>query len=156
MGFGTYGLPGYSLPDAIDLIARTGFDSIEIASMSGYHGSPDQVPKAQRADLRKRIADSGLKLGAFLGFPRPAPSKQSENETQLKQLLELAIDLSEEGDRPLIQSVLGGGEWEEKKEFYRDCLGPYVELAADAGIELSIKPHRAHAMSRPELSLIHI
>ena len=43
IGMGTYALPGYSLSDAIRLVAETGFDSIEIASMPGYHGAPDQL-----------------------------------------------------------------------------------------------------------------
>ena len=119
MGFGTYGLPGYTLPESIRLIAQTGFDSIEIVSMPGYHGAPDQIPKGRRSDLRKQIADSGLKLGTLMGVPRPDKdkTKQAENEKKFQKLLELAIDLSEDGERPLIQSVLGGGEWNEQKEF---------------------------------------
>ena len=37
-----------------------------------------------------------------------------------------------------------------KEDCFRDCLGPLVELASKAGTQLSIKPHRSHAMSRPE------
>ena len=50
----------------------------------------------------------------------------------------------------MIQSVLGGGEWERKKSLFRDALGPWVEAAAKAGVQLAIKPHRSHAMSKPE------
>ena len=68
----------------------------------------------------------------------------------MEKLLELALNLSGEKEPPLIQSVLGGGKWDERKTVFRDCLGPLVELASKAGIQLSIKPHRSHAMSRPE------
>lgn len=149
MGFGTYGLPGYSLPEAIKLIADTGFDSIEIVAMPGYHGAPDQISAAQRKEIRKLIEDSGLKLGALMGLPTPNQSKQADTNAWVEQMLELAVDLSPTNP-PIIQSVLGGGEWEARKALFRDCLGPWVELAAQAGIGLSIKPHRGHAMSRPE------
>ena len=73
-----------------------------------------------------------------------------ENKDRMEKLLELNLDLSGKKELPLIQSVLGGGRWDEKKTVFRDCLGPLVELASKAGTQLSIKPHRSHAMSRPE------
>jgi len=149
LGFGTYGLPGYSLAEAIELVAASGFDSIEIAAMPGYHGAPDQIPPGQRDELRQLLSDSGLRLGALMGLPRPAPSKRDRNTAWVEQLLALARDLSPDAP-PLLQSVLGGGEWEAKKSLFRDTLGPWVELASKAGIELAIKPHRGHAMSLPE------
>lgn len=149
MGFGTYGLPGYSLAEAIQLVARTGFDSIEFASMPGYAGAPDQISTAQRKELRARLEDSGLRLGALMGLPTPSESKQADNAAWVERMLELAVDLVPE-QPPIIQSVLGGGEWDEKKALFRDCLGPWVQLASQAGVELAIKPHRGHAMSLPE------
>ena len=151
MGFGTYGLPGYSLEDSIRLVEKTGFDSIEIAAMPSYHGAPDQISAAQRKEIRMLLADSGLKLGALMGLPNPDAAKQTENTDWVQQLLELATDLAPDpGSPPMIQSVLGGGDWEKKKTLFRDSLGPWVELAADAGVKLAVKPHRGHAMSRPE------
>ena len=149
MGFGTYGLPGYSLEDAIRLVADIGFDSIEFASMSGYHGAPDQIAASKRKDIRQQIADSGLQLGALMGLPTPNAGKQADNTAWVEQMLELAVDLVP-GTPPIIQSVLGGGEWDDKKSLFRDSLGPWVELASAAGVELSVKPHRGHAMSLPE------
>lgn len=152
IGMGTYALPGYSLPAAIRLIAETGFDSIEIASMPGYHGAPDQLSKAQRGEAKKQIRDTGLKLGALMGLPIPDAAKQAVNTEWMKQMLDLANDLSLEG-HPLIQGVLGGGEWEDKKALFRDCLGPWVELAKQAGVRLAIKPHRSHAMDLPQQAI---
>lgn len=149
---GTYALPGYSLSDAIRLVAETGFDSIEIASMPGYHGAPDQLTKVQRADAKKQISDAGLKLGALMGLPTPDAAKQAANTDWMKQMLELAQDLSLDG-HPLIQGILGGGQWEEKKTLFRDCLGQWVELAKQAGVRLAIKPHRSHAMDLPQQAI---
>lgn len=148
-GFGTYGLPGYSIVESIHLIAKTGFDSIEIAAMPGYHGAPDKLSKAKRQEVRQSLADSKLRLGALMGLPHPQPMKQNADISWVENLLQLAIDLSPE-DPPLIQSVLGGGKWEEKKTLFRDTLGLWVEMASKAGVTLAIKPHRGHAMSLPQ------
>lgn len=152
IGMGTYALPNYALPDAIRLVAETGFDSIEIASMPGYHGAPDQVSKAQRAEARKQLEGENLKLGALMGLPQPDAAKAADNTEWVKQMLELARDLSTDG-HPLIQTILGGGEWEDKKALFRDTLGPWVELARQAGVRLAIKPHRSNAMSLPEQAI---
>ncbi|HAY80669.1 MAG TPA: hypothetical protein DCY79_12755 [Planctomycetaceae bacterium] len=152
MGFGTYGLPGYTIEEAIRLVMKTGFDSIEIAAMPGYHGAPDQLPSTARREIRKLLSDSKLKLGALMGLPRPQQTKKTaENNDWVKRMLELATDLAPD-EPPIIQSVLGGRqhEWETQKALFRDCLGPWVKLASDAGVKLAIKPHRGHAMSRPE------
>ena len=149
LGFGTYGLPGYPLADAVRLVATTGFSSVEIVSIPGYHGAPDQVSTAQRREVRRLIADSGLQLGALMGLPFPDRAKRAANIEWMKRLLELAIDLRG-AEPPLIQGVLGGGKWEERKALFRDCLGPWVALADDAGVRLAVKPHRGHAMSRPK------
>ncbi len=149
---GTYAMPDLSLPEAIKLVAKTGFDAIEIAAMPGYHGAPDQLGKAQRREARQLLADSGLRLGALMGLPFPDGDKQAENTDWVKRLLELAQDLAPDAP-PLIQSVLGGGKWEEKKTLFRDCLGPWVTAAGAAGVKLAIKPHRFQAMNLPENAL---
>ncbi len=145
---GTYAMPGFTLPDAINLVADTGFDSIEIAAMPGYHGALDQLSKAQRQEARKQIADRGLKLGALMGLPTPNAARQVENADWVKRMIELAQDLNPESP-PMIQSILGSGDWDGKKALFRDALGPWVEAAARAGVKLAIKPHRSQAMALP-------
>ncbi|MEO0446664.1 MAG: TIM barrel protein [Verrucomicrobiota bacterium] len=149
IGFGTYGLPGYSIGQAIELVSAVGFDSIEIAAMPGYHGAPDQVSAEDRKFIRQLLMEKGLILGALMGLPKPDAANQKENDSWVAQTIELALELSPERP-PLIQSVLYGGDWEEKKALFRDTLGHWVAMAAEAGVTVAIKPHRGHAMSLPE------
>ncbi|MDF1811107.1 MAG: DUF1080 domain-containing protein [Verrucomicrobiales bacterium] len=98
---------------------------------------------------RQKLADANLKAGALMGLPFPDEKKQAENNARVEKLIELALDLSP-GEPPIIQSVLGGGKWEEKKYLFRDCLGVWTEMASLAGVKLAIKPHRGHAMTLPK------
>ena len=151
LGFGSYGLPGYSLEDSIRLISQIGYDAIEIVSIPGYHGDPELVSLETRKTVRQFLSNTGLKLGALMGLPTPSDEvkKQQSNLDWFKRLLQLAHDLKVD-NLPLIQGVLGGGKWDQKKNLFRDQVGQWLELAAEAGITLSIKPHRGHAMSTPD------
>jgi len=151
LGFGSYGLPAFSLEDSIRLISSIGYDAIEIVSIPGYHGDPELVSLETRKTVRRLLSDSGLKLGALMGLPIPSEEtgKQQSNLDWFKRLLELAHDLTVK-DVPLIQGVLGGGKWEQKKNLFRDQVGQWLELAVAAGITIAIKPHRGHAMSTPD------
>ena len=62
--------------------------------------------------------------------------------------MELGRDLGR-GTRPLVQTVLGGGVWEDVRNTFRDRLGAWVDLARDQGCTVAIKPHRFGAMSTP-------
>ena len=62
--------------------------------------------------------------------------------------MQLAKDLAR--DRPpLLQTVLGGGLWDEVKTRFCDRLGDWVQVARQAAVVLAIKPHRHQAVSRP-------
>jgi inosose dehydratase len=68
---------------------------------------------------------------------------------RLRRVLALARRLSPRRP-PLVQTVLGGGTWDEKKELFRDRLKDWVDAASQSRIVLAIKPHRGGALSRPE------
>ncbi len=72
LGYGTYGLPGYSLEEAVKLVSAIGYDSVEPVCLPGYHGDPSTVSKTQRKTLRVLLDDLGLHLGALMNLPRPS------------------------------------------------------------------------------------
>jgi inosose dehydratase len=81
--------------------------------------------------------------------PTPDEEKHLADLGRLRRVLALARALAPRG-RPLVQTVLGGGTWEEKKDLFRDRLGDWQGAAEQSRIVLAIKPHRGGALSRPE------
>ena len=151
IGYGSYGLPGYSVEDAIRLVSNIGFDSIELACIPGFHGDPNTLSKQSRKKIRTLLIDLDLKLGALMGLPQPSEQKHKVNKEQdyIKRMVELSHDLTIQSPS-LIQGVLGTGDWEQKKTLFRDRLGAWASFAQQAGVTLAIKPHRGQAMSLPE------
>lgn len=152
VAIGTYGLQSMGLLDAIRLIADIGYDALEITAFDGMTGSPDALSSpAERVEVRKVIDGSGLFLGALMAGLKPERD-DSAHRAQLESLMrltELARDLAPE-QPPLIQTILGGKDWEDSKTLFRDRLADWLRILADQKVDLAIKPHRGHAMSKPE------
>lgn len=150
LSIGTYSLKGLALEDAIGLVAGLGFDGIEFAAQPGFDGEPARLSAARRKEVRRLLADKHLRLTALMENLPPATddARAREDLARLRRVLELAHDLAPDAP-PLVQTVLGGGTWEEKKPLFRDRLAAWLAAAREAKIVLAIKPHRGGALSRP-------
>jgi sugar phosphate isomerase/epimerase len=150
LGFGTYGTPGLSTEEAIRLVAASGYDSIELTVTSGWDASPEMMPAGRRDAIRDQLFESGLKLTSLMESINPSgdASQGQQNLERLRASAELGHHLSPHRP-PQLQTVLGGGTWQERRQLFVDRLGRWVELADETGTVISIKPHRGGAMSRP-------
>ena len=150
LGFGTYGTRGLSTEEAIRLIAKSGYDAIELTVNASWDASPEMMPAPRRERIRDQLAESGLRLTSLMESINPSADRaqQHKNMDRLRGSAELGRQLSA-GHPPQIQTVLGSGNWEERRQMFVDRLGRWAELARETGTVISIKPHRGGAMSRP-------
>lgn len=146
---GTYGMPGMKLEDAINAIADIGFDGVELAVMPGYDGEPATLSTARRGEIVALLQNRNLRLVALMEhlYPTEDDAQHQQALERLRRSMQLARDLK--GEPPMIQTVLGGGTWEAKKEMFRDRLADWVRLAEEHEVKLAIKPHRGGALSQP-------
>ena len=154
LAIGTYGLQSMPVEKAIELVAETGFDAVEITVFAGSTGdrSGALISKESRARVRKTLEDRGLRLCALMADLRPEVEDAAHygQLSELNGLIQLAHDLAPgESGPPLIQTILGGKKWEESRELFRDRLADWNQLLADQKGYLSVKPHRSQAMSTP-------
>jgi sugar phosphate isomerase/epimerase len=150
IAIGTYGLQSMPLVEAIRLVAETGYNAVEIAAMKGTTGSPTVLASEDRARLRDLIGESGLRLcGLMVDLqPKRLLAEHREQLAEVYHFIKLARDLSPEAT-PVVQTVLGGKDWEASRALFRDRIADWVQVAADLKGFLSIKPHRFHAMTTP-------
>jgi inosose dehydratase len=138
------------IEEAIAAIAEIGFDSIEITAHTVWDAAPPKMPAERRKAVRAQLADAGLVLTSLMEHIYPAvdDAQHARDQERLKAVVQLGRDLSPY-DVPLVQTVLGGGSWEEKRGLFRDRLADWVKVCRDGGAVLAIKPHRGGAMSKP-------
>ena len=71
--------------DSLELVARIGYDGVELALMPDWPTSPKRFSKSDRNRLRSKLADLGLQLPAFLENLRVMHPVQSHWENAAAQ-----------------------------------------------------------------------
>lgn len=149
LGFSTYGMKSLKTEQAIKTLSNIGFDSIELTVWPGWDADSATIGKQRRNSLRRQFADSTLKLSSLMEHVSPLDDKrQRQAIKRLKLAAELAHDLVP-GQPPLIQTVLGAGQFQREKSKLRDRLGDWVDLAESTQTTIAIKPHRGGVISKP-------
>lgn len=150
LSIGTYSLAGMSVEESLTLLATIGYDAVEIAVQTGMDAEPIRMPRERRATVRQRLTETGLKLTSLMENLVPASDdrQHAASMDRLRRVMEMAHDLAPD-QPPLVQTILGGGQWEAKKQLFCDRLGDWAKLAEEMRVVLAIKPHRMQAMSRP-------
>jgi inosose dehydratase len=152
LGFSLYGMATLSVPDAIAAVARIGYDDVEMASLAGYPGDPDQLDSAARAQIRKALEKHRLQISAFMDNLKllADDSEHRTNLARIRRVAQLARDLSE-ANPPILETILGGqpSEWEASKVAMASKLKEWAATAAAEQILIAIKPHVRNAMQTP-------
>ena len=149
LGFSTYGMQSITTERAIAEIARLGFDSLELVVRSGWDADSALLAKERRRSLKRQLSDSSLQLASLMEHVFPTSAKhQTVALERLKLAADVAHDLSPQKP-PVVQTVLGGGKFEEIKNEIRDRLGKWVDIANATETTIAIKPHRGGAVSHP-------
>jgi len=150
LAIGNYGMKSVPLEDAIRRIAAIGFGGFECCAIPEWDSEPSRITAERRRTAAGLLEDGGLRLVAVMEDlpPQVDEGRARAALDRLRQSLELGRDLTR-GKRPLVQTVLGGGVWEQVRGTFRDRLGAWVDLARDQGGTVAIKPHRFGAMSTP-------
>jgi sugar phosphate isomerase/epimerase len=150
LGFSTYGAKSLTTENAIDQIKEARYDSVEITVWPDWDAAPANMSTARRRSIRTQLSNSGLKLTSLMEHLSPESDKPKHQASleRLKTVYQLASDLCPENP-PVVQTVLGGGNWNEKKSLFVDRVGDWATLGRSLGVVTCVKPHRGGGMSKP-------
>ncbi len=151
LAIGNYGMKSLTTEEAIRAIAGIGFSGFECCAISDWDSTPARMGAARRKSVSSLLSESNLRLVAVMENLPPSAEDQQHafGKERLKAALVLGRDLMPE-QQPLVQTVLGGGKWDDVKQMFRDRVGDWAKLAEELDAIVCIKPHRFGAMSTPE------
>ena len=150
LGFSTYGMRQIKTEQALKMLAEIGFDAVELTIWKGWDADPASMNAVRKRSLRKLLDQSGLVLTSLMEHVFPLNPKQQSNALNR---LKLATDLGHQlcpNAPPIVQTVLGSGNFEENKNRLVDRLGDWVKIADAAKSIIAIKPHRGGLVSKPD------
>lgn len=152
-GFSLYGMKSLKLADALKQCAEIGYDGVELALMSGWPCDPATLKGNARADLGKRLNDSGLAvLGLMENLPWVGDGRhQAWVLDRLRQAAELGQVLSPRSP-VVLETILGGrpADWEKVKGPLARTMADWAKVAEKERMIVAIKPHVSNAMHTPE------
>ena len=149
LGFSTYGMGTLTTEQAIKELIDIGYDAVELSVSSGRDADSAKIDAKRRRALRAQMKDSSLRLTSLMEHVPPTNEKLQKNAlNRLKLATELAHDLATDSV-PLVQTVLGGGQWEKSKHQLVEKLAAWVEIANTSETTIAIKPHRGGVLSQP-------
>ncbi len=141
--FMTFSTPALALPEVLALAARYGYDGVEPRLDAGHaHGVEVAATAAQRRELRRAVASSGLELvclATSLTFADPA--RTAATAEQARARIELAADLGVRRLRVFGGKLPPGLTRAQATAQMAASLGQLAEYAAGHGVTLCVETH---------------
>ena len=148
LGFSLYGMKTLKTAPALKQLAAIGYDSVELCLNKGWDAAPANSDDGRRKETARLLGELDLRLTALMENLK-LNGPQTANHERLKQAAHLGRDLSP-ASPPLIETIMGGGNWDDVKNEFRDKLGGWAEIATKLKTVVCVKPHRFGAVNRPE------
>src|SRR5881397_2944651 len=103
LGYSTWSCKDLPLADAINELARIGYDGVEIAVNPGWTGHVDDLDTNARRQIRRQLDDVGLELSALVSGHRAQVADRPEYEegkARYLRELDLALEWAKPGLTP--------------------------------------------------------
>jgi sugar phosphate isomerase/epimerase len=146
LGLVTYQLgKDWDVPTLVEKLAALRYDGVELRTQHA-HGVEDTLPKEERAEVRRRFADSPVELvglGSTFEYHALDPGEVRRNVEGTKRYCELARDVGAGGVkvRPNGHQEAAGVPRERTLEQIGRALRECGQAAADNGVAIRLEMH---------------
>ncbi len=157
LGLVTYNLAkDWDVPTIIQRCSKARFDGVELRT-THKHGVEVTLTAAQRAEVRKRFADSPVELfslGSAFDYHTPDASKLRRDIEDTKAYLQLARDVGASGIKVRPNDLPAGVPEERTLAQIGRSLRELGETAASLGLVVRLEVHGSKTSSLPRIRRI--
>jgi sugar phosphate isomerase/epimerase len=144
LGLVTYNLAvNWDIETIIENCTKTGFEGAELRT-THKHGVEPSISRSRRAEVKKRFADSGVRLvslGTTCEYQSPEPAAVEKNIEETRRWCELAQDLGCLGVKVRPNGFPGGIAHEQTLEQIGRALAKCGDVAREYGVEIWMEVH---------------
>jgi sugar phosphate isomerase/epimerase len=160
LAYCTWGMPQLSVDEAVDCLARLGYDGIQLTLSDArpFTTELSRLSFTERKRIGKLLDDAGLELPSLSGHTNlmaSQPEEQRKAISRLKAMIDACLDFARPEGVPSLNTIVGGreGEWEERKAELVDRLGELVAYAESCGVVIALEPHVQQMLDTPAKTL---
>jgi sugar phosphate isomerase/epimerase len=151
----TWGMMHVDIEEAIPAIAGIGYQGIELAVTPRWPTELYSLDAAKKKRISQLLDEHNLVLSAVAGHTSMCeldPAKNEANMQRLRDTIDLAAELRQEGEQPVVASLAGGREddWEDKKDLVAERVFELGDHAAGRGVILGVEPHCGTVLDLPD------
>ena len=133
------------LEKLIDVAKSNGYAAIEFRAESGQkHGVEPEISKAQRREIKKKMADAGMAascISTSVRYESPDLTERRKNIERAKQFMELAADIDCGRIRTFGNDFPRGSDKEEVIKYVGESLREVAESSAGSGVDALLEMH---------------
>ena len=155
LGYSTWGMPTIPIDQAIPFLAELGYDGIEICVLPGWITELSTLDRAERQRIVGLLRQHQLELSAVAAhgsLVETEPQKRAENFDRLCGAMDLALDWTIDGQRPVIETTPGGRpeQYEELKPLLIERLRELAVEAERRDVVIALEAHVGAVLDIPE------
>ena len=143
-------------PTLIDMCAKTGFQGAELRTTHA-HGVEVELNASQRADVKKRFADSPVEiagLGSAFEYHAVDPAEVKRHIDGTKEYVKLASDVGAPGVKVRPNGLPAEVPVEKTLEQIGKAVGECAAFAADYGVQIRVEVHGRGTSELPHMKTI--
>lgn len=170
LGYNTWSMPSTPFGDAVQLLSRIGYDSVEVTVCEGWPTDAATATDEDVVQWRASAAAAGLDISSVTANAPLVCDKDTwaESRRRLIRSFEVAAVLGDGRALPVSLGahkpkapLLGGNpppiiaqdSWETDRSLIIDRFGELVESAVALGCSVALEPHAGAVVSTPEHAL---
>src|SRR5712691_11791899 len=157
LGIVTYNIAAqWDLPTILKICKNVGVSPVELRT-THKHGVEPSLSKEERAQVKKKFADSGVEFwgcGTTCEFHAPDAAEVKKQIETCKEFIQLSADLGGKGVKVRPNGLPKDVPVEKTLEQIGKSLAPCGQAAADAGVEIWVEVHGTGTAHPPHMKAI--
>jgi inosose dehydratase len=154
----TWGMMHVDIEEALPAVAAIGYRGIELAVTPRWPTELYSLDAARKKRIRELCRQHNLVISAVAAHTSVCEEDAEQHEANMQRLrdtIDLADELRQEGEQPVVASLLGGhvDDWGRLRELAAERVHALGEYAASKGVIFACEPHSGTAFDLPRKAL---
>jgi len=154
LSYCTWGMMNVDIEDVVPAVAKIGYRGIELAVTPRFPTDLYSLDATMKTRIKALCQERDLIISAVAGHTSVCeddPDKNAANLQRLRDTINLADELRQEGQPAIVCSLLGGhvDDWGRVKDRVVERVGALGDYAAGKGVIFACEPHSGTAFDLP-------